>query len=119
MSRRQDTDPARPVDQHIAHTAAMKETNSIKGAPEHEGAYIAARDRIALGLTVREEFAKAALQGILANGRLVRTIMDSFNEELEEDETFAAAIDSTLAKMAVRLADATIARLGLHEGEGE
>jgi predicted nucleic acid-binding protein len=60
--------PAYPAQRDSAHLIAVQATAHIpNGSRERESAYIAVAASASVGLTKREEFAKAAMQGLCAN----------------------------------------------------
>lgn len=60
--------PAHPIDQNAVHDFAMGQIVVLReDHPDRERIYIAARAKACTGLTKREAFAMAAMQGLLAN----------------------------------------------------
>jgi len=85
----------------------MNHTKPDNGAYPHfkyDSSGVPYVDDTVTGLTKREDFAKAAMQGLLANAHYAQK---SF-ELLKEDED---KIDATVARRSVEIADALIAEL--------
>ena len=77
MTMRNADLPAYPADQQGAHGIALEAAKACGhpcGTPAYERAYIEAATKAAAGLTKREAFAMAAMQGVLANEGLVASL---------------------------------------------
>jgi len=88
--------PAYPAHQTTAHQVALRMVSHIpKGSKGYEPAYIAASAAASVGLTKRELFAMAAMQGMCAH----------------ESKESGFYTEATLAQIAVARADALLAEL--------